>query len=218
MSDTKFARRRAACPGSIFLRPNGVIMRTLMRTITRLALLLLAAPLTVLYAQPSTGPVIKTGGAVFDVPNPTFQTPRDHDYNVVFEVSRGVEMPAAGLPTPSVALAPNEQLNTMARFLNMHARAGVPRERVKLAAVVHGTAGKDLLDNETFRARYGTDNPSGPLIQELLNAGVRIILCGQTSMGRDVPRDKLIPGVQLALSAMTAISVLQAEGYQLNPW
>jgi len=186
--------------------------------IPRLALLLLAAPLTALVAQPTTGPVITSSGAVFDVPNPTFQAPANHEYNVVFEVSRGVEMPAAGSAAPSVALAPNEQLNTMARFLNMHARAGVPRERVKLAAVVHGTAGKDLLDDATFRTRYGSDNPSGPLIRELLDAGVRIILCGQTSMGRDVPRDKLIPGVQVALSAMTAMSVLQAEGYRLNPW
>ncbi len=199
---------------AISLRSHGLIMRK----ISRHALLLFAAPLTALGAQPSTGPVIKSGGAVFDVPNPGFQAPADHEYKVVFEIARGVEIPAAGSAAPNVQLAPNEQLNSMARFLNMHARAGVPRERVQLAAVVHGTAGKDLLDDATFRARYGTDNPSGPLIRELLDAGVRIVLCGQTSMGRDVPYDKVIPGVQLALSAMTAMSVLQAEGYRLNPW
>lgn len=192
-----------------------------MRRLTCLSLLLFAAPVAMIGAQPATGPVITSGGAVFDVPNPTFTAPADHEYKVVFEIYRGVEIAAAGSTgsaAPNARLAPNEQLNTVARFLNMHARAGVPRDRVKLAAVVHGTAGKDLLDDATFRARYGTDNPSGPLIRELLDAGVRIVLCGQTSMGRDVPRDKLIPGVQLALSAMTAMSVLQAEGYLLNPW
>lgn len=173
-------------------------------------LLLVAAPLA---AQPTTGPVIMSGGAVFDVPNPTFATPLNIDYRVVYEINRGVvEAPAGGQATA------NDQLNTIARFLNMHARAGVASERVHLAAVVHGTAGKDLLDDDTYRARYGTANPSAPLIKELVAAGVKIILCGQTSMGRDVPRDKLIPGVQLALSAMTALSALQSEGYSLNLW
>ncbi len=150
---------------------------------------------------------------MFDVPNPTFATPLDIDYRVVFEINRGaIEAPAGGQATA------NDQLNTVARFLNMHARAGVSPERIHLAAVVHGTAGKDLLDDETYRARYGTANPSAALIKELLAAGVQIILCGQTSMGRDVPRDHLIPGVQLALSAMTALSALQSNGYALNPW
>jgi intracellular sulfur oxidation DsrE/DsrF family protein len=174
------------------------------------ALLLAVAPLG---AQPTTGPVIMSGGAVFDVPNPTFATPTDIDYRVAFEIN----LSAAEAPAGGKAMA-NDQLNTLARFLNMHARAGVPPARVRLAAVVHGTAGKDLLDDETYRARYGTSNPSAPLIKELLAAGVQIILCGQTSMGRDVPRDHLIPGVQLALSAMTALSALHSEGYRLNPW
>lgn len=102
-----------------------------MRRICRVAVLLFAAPLTALVAQPATGPVIKSGGAVFDVPNPTFQAPANHEYKVVFEVSRGVEVPAAGGTASSAPLAANEQLNTMARFLNMHARAGIPRDRVK---------------------------------------------------------------------------------------
>lgn len=208
------ARRRALALRLSLTRSQAPTMRSF----TKLALLVFVAPIALLGAQPSTGPVIKSGGAVFDVPNPTFQAPANHEYKVIFEIVRGVEVPAPGAPAPSAALASNEQLNTVARFLNMHARAGVPRDRVKLAAVVHGTAGKDLLDDQTFRARYGIDNPSGPLIRELLGAGVQIILCGQTSMGRDVPREKLIPGVQLALSAMTAMSVLQADGYRLNPW
>ncbi len=170
-----------------------------------------------LAAQPSTGPVIMSGGAVFDVPNPTFATPLDKDFRVVFEIARGVaDAPAGAAATRTPA--PNEQLDALARFLNMHARAGVARDRVQLAAVVHGTAGTDLLDDETYRARYGTNNPSAPLIRELLQAGVRIVLCGQTSMRRDVPRDKVIPGVQIALSAMTAMSVLQSQGFSLNPW
>ncbi len=190
-----------------------------MSRLIRAALLLAALPLS-LGAQATTGPVIMSGGAVFDVPDATFVTPLASDFKVVFEIARGVTdaTSPAGANAADSLTPPNEQLNTVARFLNMHARAGVPRERVKLAAVVHGTAGKDLLDDETYRARYGTANPSAPLIRELLAAGVRIILCGQTAAGRNVPRDRLIPGVQVALSAMTAMAVLQSDGYRLNPW
>ena len=192
------------------------------RLISRIAssAVLLATSALALSAQATTGPVIMSGGAVFDVPDPTFVTPMNADFKVVFEIVRGVTdaTSPAGANAPAALVPPNEQLGTVARFLNMHARAGVPRERVMLAAVVHGTAGKDLLDDETYRARYGTANPSAPLIKELLAAGVRIVLCGQTAAGRNVPRDRLIPGVQVALSAMTAMSVLQSDGYRLNPW
>lgn len=182
---------------------------------TAFALLLLAAPSEAVLAQASTGPVISSGGAVFNVASPTFVAPTAHVYKVVYEINRGVMDDSATSAARPVA---NEQFNTVARFLNMHARAGVPRTQVHLAAVVHGTAGKDLLDDETYRARYGTDNPSGPLIRELLANGVTIVLCGQTAMARNVPVDKLIPGVKFALSAMTALSVLQSDGYRLNPW
>jgi intracellular sulfur oxidation DsrE/DsrF family protein len=184
-----------------------------------LALALLAAAALPVAAQRPTatpGPVIMSGGAVFDVPSPTFATPLDHDYRVVFEINQGTVAPAGA--AAATAGGPNQQLNTVARFFNLHARAGVPRSRIHLAAVVHGTAGKDLLDDETHKARYGTANPSAALVKELLAAGVQVILCGQTAMGRDVPVDHLIPGVQYALSAMTAMTVLQSQGYTFNPW
>lgn len=185
------------------------------------ALLIAAATLPVarpaaLSAQPTPGPVIFSGGAVFDVPSPTFMTPINHEYKVIFEIHEGVAAPAGGVTAPPSG--PNAQLNTVARFLNMHVRNGVDRKNVHLAAVVHGTAGKDLLDNATYRERFGTDNPSAALIKELVDAGVRIVLCGQTAAGRDIPTNHLLPGVQFALSAMTVMNVLQSEGYTLNPW
>lgn len=184
-----------------------------------------AAPTLSAQISPTPGPVILSGGAVFDVVSPTFTTPLNHDYRVVFEIVNGVatEEAAGGAGTaagnpPAARRAPNQQLNTVARFLNMQVRAGVPRERIQLAAVIHGSAGKDMLDDATYRERYGTDNPSGPLIRELLSAGVRVVLCGQTAAGRDIPTNRLIPGVQVALSAMTAMTVLQSNGYTFNPW
>ncbi len=174
---------------------------------TSLVLAVAALPLAAQRPTPSTGPVVTVGGPTFEVPDPSFATPTDHVFKAVFEVSRGAS--DNGL---------NEQLGTMARFLNMHAKAGIPAAQVQVAAVIHGTAGKDLLNDATHQERFGTPNPNRVLIEELVAAGATLVLCGQTAMGRDLPPDKLLPGVKVALSAMTALNVLQADGYRLNPW
>lgn len=158
--------------------------------------------------EAETGPVIESAGPVFPVPEPDFETPLDLSYRVAFEVVN----PPVG---PDRV---NEQLNTVARFLNMHVRAGVPAERVHVAVVVHGPAGRALLDDEAYRSFEGVGNPNIPLIRELADAGVRIILCGQTAAARGLPRDRLLPEVEVALSAMTALLVLQEDGYHLNPF
>ena len=113
----------------------------------------------------------------------------------------------------------NQQLTTIARFLNLHARHGVPRERLHAAAVVHGTGWMSLLSDSAYGARFGGKaNPSRRMVEELLATNVQLVLCGQTAGFRGVKREELIPGVQLAISAMTALNVFQAQGYQYNPW
>jgi intracellular sulfur oxidation DsrE/DsrF family protein len=112
----------------------------------------------------------------------------------------------------------NPGLNTVARFLNMHARAGVPLRQSQVAVGVHGTAGKDLLQDHAYRSRLATDNPNAELVRELAEAGVRLILCGQTAASRGLPTDSLFEPVEVALSAMTALAVLQEDGYHVNPF
>lgn len=158
-------------------------------------------------APSRAGPVIRDFGPVYPVQNPDFATdmgPR----RVVFEVAVG------GPDTGGV----NPRLETLARYLNMHAQAGVRPEDMELAVVVHGTAGQDLLGQEGYRARNGADNPNYELVQQLVGAGVDVILCGQTQMHRGLRRDQLAPGIQVALSAMTALVTLQGAGYELIPF
>ena len=108
----------------------------------------------------------------------------------------------------------SRQLESAARFINMHVAAGVPKENLKLAIVVHGGAALDL----TRDAKFGSANPNAGLIAALQEAGVRIQLCGQTAAARDIRADDLLPGVTMALSAMTAHALLQQAGYTLNPF
>lgn len=156
-----------------------------------------------------TGPVIESAGPSFAVENPTFTMPGDHEYRVVWEMVDGPDEPTD--VDPGYA--------TLARFLNLHARHGVDPARIHLAAVVHGSGWHALLSDEAYAERFGgIDNPSRPLILELLANGVEIVLCGQTAGARGVDRSELLPGVDVGLSAMTALHWFQSEGYTLNPW
>ena len=160
-----------------------------------------------LFRSTQAGPVISSGGAVFRV-DPDFATPTDIDYRVAFEIAR----PAASPDEPNAAI------NTVARFLNMHAQAGVAPERLSGAIVAHGGASMELLNDEAYRARFGVDNPNRDLILELIERDQPVILCGQSAASRGIDASELLPGVQVALSAMTAFIALQDRGYRVNPW
>ena len=152
-----------------------------------------------------TGPIIADYGPVYEVESPEFATPLDAEYRLVFDVKTA----------PDDTTLVNPAIGTLARFLNMHARAGVPLEQMHLALVLHGSAGKDALDHTAFRDRYGHDTPNRDLLVQLAAANVEIILCGQTAMHRGLPPAQLADPVRLALSAMTALATLQQQGYTL---
>lgn len=156
--------------------------------------------------QPA-GPVIQSAGPTWKVERPTFEIPAGHEFKQYFVVNRG---------DPEGV---SEQLTTVARFLNVHVRHGVPKEKVHAAAVVHGTGWISLLSDSAHAARYGgAPNPSRRLVEELLANGTVIVLCGQTAGARGVKTEELIRGVRVGISAMTAVNVLESQGYRYNPW
>lgn len=159
-------------------------------------------------AAPTTGPIIADFGPAYAVPDPGLATPMLQEFKVRFDVNT----------TPDDPKVLNRSLETAARFLNMHGKAGMSASRLKVAIVVHGAAGKDVLSNEAYRKRHGVDNPNVPLLAALKGAGVRVYLCGQTAGSRGISAGELTPPAQMALSAMTAHLVLQSEGYVLNPF
>ncbi len=151
---------------------------------------------------PSTGPVIADYGRAFVVE----AAPALGD-EVVFKVAFDVADSRGGEEL-------NRGLESVARFLNMHGKAGVARERMQLAVVVHGQATKDL---RTEAASGGTNVNAG-LVTALLEAGVSVEVCGQSAAALGVDASELVPGVGVALSAMTAHALLQQDGYTLNPF
>jgi intracellular sulfur oxidation DsrE/DsrF family protein len=110
------------------------------------------------------------------------------------------------------------QINSLARFINMHVRNGVAIENIHLALVVHGGASKDLLKSKYYKDEFNTENKNEALLNALLNNNTQVYVCGQSAVHYGVTKDKLIDGVQVSLSAMTQHALLQQQGYTLNPF
>ena len=173
-----------------------------------LALLsVLSAPLAAQPAAMTTGPAIAGFGPAARVDS-DMPIPPDTMFRIAFDVSE-----------ENTTDRPLRGFESLARFINMHVAAGVPEDRIRLALVVHGKASFDLLTDSAHRARFdGRPSPSGALIADLQKHHVRVIVCGQSAAALGIAKADLMPGVELALSAMTAHALLQQEGYTLNPF
>ena len=155
----------------------------------------------------TTGPVFTDFGPVakveYDMP-----IPADAHFAVAFDVTEGAkgEDRSSGFATG-------------ARFINMLAANGVDAANIRVAIVVHGPALHDLVSDEARGAhKWGSRNPSGDMVRAVMAKGVQFIACGQSAAGSGIAKADLMPGVQLALSAMTAHAQLQQQGYTLNPF
>ncbi len=168
-----------------------------------LPLALIAAPAAAQDSPVGPGPLISEYGPIAPVEGHT-PIPPDTQFKVAFDTAApgGREL--------------NRTLESAARFLNMHVAAGVPAERMTLAVVVHGRAVGDV--TQAGGAGGGPPNPNAALVAALLAHGTRIIVCGQSAAGLGIAKADLLPGVEMALSAMTAHALLQQEGYTLNPF
>ncbi|TAI48936.1 DsrE family protein [Flagellimonas allohymeniacidonis] len=155
--------------------------------------------------EKKSGPVVPNFGKVWEIDQPDFETDTTKEYKAVFDIMR----------SPESHEEINSSIETAARFLNMHAQSGVPVDQLKAVLVVHNKASKDIIQNEAYQKRFGVPNPNFEMLQELMDAGVEVIFCGQSSRSRGFPKEELVPGVQLSLSAMTALIQLQNDGYQL---
>lgn len=155
--------------------------------------------------EKKSGPIIADYGKVWRIPKPDFKTDVTKTYKAVFDI----------MNSPEDVSQRNASMETAARFLNMHAQSGVPLAQLKVALVVHNKASKDLTQSKAYKLKYGVDNPNEKLVEDLMKAGAEIIFCGQSSASRGFPKEDLVDGVQISLSAMTALIQLQDDNYRL---
>ncbi len=159
-------------------------------------------------AEPVTGPVIPGRGPVYYVPDEPLPWPAGQTLKAAFDIAGAPEAPEDA----------NQRFETVARYLNMHARAGVPPEQLPDALVLHGRATRSALSPEVFEERYGETHPDAELLRLLQAAGVQIVVCGQSATAYGFDPAEFAPGITMSLSAMTSLVALQSDGYALIPW
>ena len=153
------------------------------------------------------GPVLPDVGPIAPV-EADMAIPKGTKFKIAFDVSTKA--------TPGTL---SRQIETAARTFNMHVAAGVPQKDVQIVVIVHGPAGWDLVNSDAYAARNdGKANGSADAVNKLLGAGVEFVLCGQSAASQGIKKADLIPGVKMALSAITAHALYQQRGYTLNPF
>ncbi len=156
---------------------------------------------------PVKGPVFSQYGPVFKVMESDVPLIKDFKYKVFFSISQSSQDTSSR----------NGRIESVARFINMHAMNGVKLENMDISVVLLGGATRDAFSQEAYQERFLDDNPTLDLIEQLHAKGVKFYLCGQSLYFQKAKKSDLAPQVNLALSAMTMSTMLQAQGYSLIP-
>ena len=173
-----------------------------------ITLIMLLAPTAVLQAaEPARGstPRIAGFGPVFPVEHAAVVPETKARYKVLVDITK--EEPGYDKP--------NRGLELTARLANLLALAGVPASHVQLAVVAHDHALDAMLNDAAYKAIHGMGNPNTAMLQALRQAGVELLVCGQTMAHRHLEASQLAPGVTLTLSAMTTVVLYQQRGYTI---
>ncbi len=157
------------------------------------------------FSQSRVNPVIKSAGGIFEIPYADEKPDPSLAYNIVIEVERPSEKPDTI----------NWALNNVARLINLHTVGGVPPKNLHVVLAIHGGATYTVMNNDAYRAKYKVDNPNLKLYKELADAGVKIFVCGQSLIGREVDRMKMVPEVKVSVSMLTILTTYQLRGYAL---
>lgn len=154
-------------------------------------------------APSRVNPVIKSQGGIFEIPYAVEKPDPALVFNIIIEVEREGDKPDTI----------NWALNNVARLLNLHSIGGVPAKNMNVVLAIHGSATYSAMNNEAYKAKYKVDNPNLTLYKELQDAGVKMFICGQSLINRQVDRNKLVPEVKITLSMLTTLTTYQMKGY-----
>jgi len=155
-----------------------------------------------LVAQEKQNPVIKNHGGIYAIPQATVLPEEQLDYKVVIDLYSGADSPEQINPA----------LNNVARMINLHAIGGAQKP-MEVVLAIHGKAYNLVMDNESYQKRFSVDNPNIQLVRELKQAGVKLTVCGQSLLFREVTPTEVLPEIDLATSMLTTVTTYQLKGY-----
>ncbi|GAB5526813.1 MAG: hypothetical protein Roseis2KO_46850 [Roseivirga sp.] len=158
--------------------------------------------------KPWVNPLIKNYGRILDLEEVELKPDPDREYKILIELVHKMDKPKRL----------NFSANNIARLINLHAVGGVKPENLKVAVVVHAQATNSVINDAAYQKKYEVESPYVDFYKELSDAGVELVVCGQSlNLFGQKPED-VLPGVKIATSALTAVSTYQLRGYAYFKW
>jgi len=158
------------------------------------------------FSQQRMNPIIADYGGVFDIPYAEEKPDPTLQYQIVIDVATGSENPRQV----------NDALNNVARLLNLHVVGGVPKENLHVVLAIHSGAAFTILNDQAYKLKYGVENPNLRLLKAFHESGaVRLFVCGQSLIARDIDPSKVTPDVKIATSMLTTVTTYQMKGYAM---
>lgn len=154
-------------------------------------------------------PIIKNYGGILDLERVDVAPDTDMEYKILIELVHSIDKTSK---RPAFAAV------NVARLMNLHGVGGVKPENLKVAVVIHGKATNSILNEEAYEKRYESESLYAPLYKELMEAGVEVIVCGQSYVSYGNSFDDLLTDVKVGTSALTTISTYTQKGYTYFKW
>lgn len=177
-------------------------MNYTIKTILAGLFLFLAAQLQ---AQTAQYPIVKGFGGIYEIPEATERPDPSLEYKIIVDLSTAAENDREI----------SRWVDNVARLINLHGLAGVPKDRITVKVIIHGGAIFTLLNDENYKKKFEVDNPNLKVFEALKASGVDIMVCGQSLLARNLKVADLWPGVRVAHSALTTITTYVPQGYVL---
>ena len=184
-----------------YLNPSIAKIKT-MKKILILPFLLLSMGLM---AQTAQFPLVKNFGGIYEIPDAVERPDPSLEYRIIIDLVSPSESPQQV----------NRMVENIARMVNLHGLAGVPKERMKVKVAVHGGAIYSIMNDTYYEKQYGCTNPNLAVYEALLEAGVEFYVCGQSLIARDMKTSDLWSGAKVALSMLTTLTTYVPQGYTL---
>ena len=153
-------------------------------------------------------PIIKNYGRILELEKVDVVPDPDLEYKILIELVHKLDKPER------VAFA----ATNVARLINLHGVGGVKPENLKVVVVIHAGATSSVLNADAYKNKYEVESPYAPLYKELMEAGVEVVVCGQSYSMYGNKVEDLMPNVKIGTSALTAISTYQLKGYAFFKW
>ena len=156
------------------------------------------------WPQPKS-PAIPEADGYVDIPHAALAPTKQSRYRAIFDATRPAEKPTQLVPA----------LNMAGSELNALASANTPLSNAQFAVVFHGPAVDGILDNDHYKAKFGTGNPNLKVIAEMKKRGVEFFVCGQYLAGEKIDPKTLTPDMTIAADALLVLMQYQNKGYAL---